>query len=90
MAVKIFCPRCAWAPGPHDRWECRPGCRAVWNTFETHGRCPGCSKQWLVTVCLACNVGSLHEAWYHDEIDDSGTWEDAREHDEELVEVGVP
>ena len=86
MAVKIFCPLCTWAPGPHDLWECRPGCRTVWNTFETRGRCPGCRKQWQVTVCLACGVGSPHEDWYHDE-DDAAAWNAAGERREELVEA---
>ena len=89
MAVRIYCPKCEWAPGRHDEWECRPGCGTVWNTFETRGRCPGCSKRWLVTVCLACLVGSLHERWYHDEAGDAdAAWDAAQEHDEELVEVG--
>ena len=86
MTTRIHCPRCAWAPSPHDRWECRPGCRTVWNTFETRGRCPGCAKRWLVTVCLACVVSSLHEHWYHDEGSDADRWSDAEE--QELVEVG--
>ena len=88
MATKIYCPRCAWAPSPDDRWECRPGCHVVWNTFETRGRCPGCSKRWLVTVCLACFQASLHEHWYHDETTDAGVWSDATEQEEALVEVG--
>jgi hypothetical protein len=88
MATKIYCPRCAWAPSPDDRWECRPGCHVVWNTFETRGRCPGCSKRWLVTVCLACFQASLHEHWYHDETTDADAWSDAVERDEALVEVG--
>jgi hypothetical protein len=83
--TKIHCPRCAWAPGAHDRWECRPGCGTVWNTFETRGRCPGCAKRWLVTTCLACVVTSLHERWYHDEADDA--WQDAESG--ELVETGA-
>jgi hypothetical protein len=60
----------------------------VWNTFETRGRCPGCRKQWRVTVCLACGVGSPHEDWYHDE-DDAGAWSAAGERSEDLVEVGA-
>ena len=75
VAVKIYCPGCAWAPGRHDEWECRPGCGTVWNTFETRGRCPGCQKRWLVTVCLACFVSSLHEAWYHEEDEDCAAWD---------------
>src|SRR6478735_970666 len=26
MATQIYCPKCEWAPGPHDRWMCTPGC----------------------------------------------------------------
>ena len=88
MATRIYCPRCTWAPRSEDRWECRPGCRMLWNTFETGARCPGCSKQWRVTVCLACLVGSLHEEWYHDEATDADAWSDAAAEEGELVEVG--
>ena len=88
--MKIYCPRCAWVPSPRDRWQCRPGCWAVWNTFETRARCPGCQKQWRVTVCLACRVGSTHEAWYHDEATDAEAWTAAGERDEELVGAGAP
>ena len=84
--TRIYCPRCAWAPSAEDRWECRPGCRTLWNTFETAARCPGCSKRWLVTVCLQCAQGSLHEHWYHDEATDA--WQDAAAEDEALVETG--
>ncbi len=89
MATKIHCPRCEWAPGPHDEWACTPGCGTIWNTFETRARCPGCRKQWTVTVCLACLVGSAHEDWYHDEETGRDAWRDAVEHEEELVEVGA-
>jgi len=37
----------------------------VWNTFWTHGLCPGCSHFWLDTQCLACHRISPHKAWYH-------------------------
>ena len=87
--TRIYCPRCEWAPGPHDEWQCTPGCGTVWNTFETRARCPGCSKQWRVTTCLACFVASLHEEWYHDEDTAQDAWADAVAHDEELVEVGA-
>lgn len=66
MATQIYCPKCEWAPGPDDRWMCTPGCFSVWNTFETHARCPGCSKQWHVTQCLVCHALSAHDDWYHD------------------------
>ena len=66
MAAEIYCPKCEWHPGPHDRWMCTPGCHTVWNTFETHARCPGCAKQWTLTQCLTCMAVSLHQDWYHD------------------------
>ncbi len=89
MATRIYCPRCEWAPGPHDRWMCAPGCNTVWNTFETRARCPGCAKQWRITQCLLCHARSLHEDWYHDETPaaDDAWKENVRE--EELVEVGA-
>jgi len=88
MATRIYCPKCEWAPGAHDRWMCTIACGTVWNTFETHGRCPGCSKQWEVTQCLACLAASPHDDWYHDE-----WWEAIGEYEgqaveRELVEVG--
>lgn len=60
----IRCPKCAWEPAKADRWLCEPGCGTVWNTFETHGGCPGCSKQWTETVCLRCHQWSPHDDWY--------------------------
>jgi len=61
----IRCPKCHWKPGDADRWVCN--CEHVWNTFQTHGRCPQCGKQWLETQCLNCGEWSPHEAWYVDE-----------------------
>jgi hypothetical protein len=63
---RIRCPKCAWEPAKHDSWCCAPGCGHVWNTFETRGHCPNCSKQWIETACLKCSVWSLHEEWYED------------------------
>lgn len=40
------------------------GCGIVWNTFSTHGCCPGCSHQWRWTSCLRCGKSSLHKDWY--------------------------
>lgn len=65
--MKVYCPLCSWAPGPHDRWMCVPQCRTVWNTFETNGKCPGCGRRWTETCCLACARWSPHEDWYHDD-----------------------
>lgn len=86
MATSIYCPKCEWEPRAQDRWQCAPGCRTVWNTFDTRGRCPGCAKQWAVTQCLACHATSPHEDWYHDEAPDAAdadAWRDP-------VEVGEP
>jgi hypothetical protein len=69
----IRCPRCSWRPSPHDLWCCHaedtpeppfPSCGTEWNTFSTHGRCPGCSHQWRWTSCLLCGEWSPHEDWY--------------------------
>lgn len=61
----IRCPRCQWRPVAESRWYCGRGeCRCVWNTFDTRGRCPACSHQWLDTACLQCHRWSPHEEWY--------------------------
>jgi len=59
---RIRCPRCSWEPQPTDRWCC--SCLHVWNTFETRGICPACTRQWVETQCLRCNEWSSHEDWY--------------------------
>jgi hypothetical protein len=64
---RIRCPLCRWQPTRASRWCCGPDCRHSWNTFDTGGRCPACSKQWKVTQCLACHRYSPHEAWYEKE-----------------------
>jgi hypothetical protein len=70
---RIRCPRCFWRPTRASRWSCRMGngpeppfdaCGTIWNTFDTRGRCPGCSHQWVWTSCLRCGVPSPHEDWY--------------------------
>lgn len=63
---RIRCPICAWRPTAASRWVCRPGCWHSWNTFDTGGRCPRCSFQWLLTACLRCHRVSRHAAWYED------------------------
>jgi len=68
----IACPKCDWRPAASDRWQCT--CRHRWNTFDTHGVCPACGKNWQDTQCLACHQWSDHEDWYHD--DDGLTVED--------------
>lgn len=78
-AGRIRCPFCEWTPERGSRWYCSTcpepegflgGCGAMWNTFDTHGLCPGCSHQWIWTSCHACYKWSLHEDWY--EHDDDG------------------
>jgi predicted amidophosphoribosyltransferase len=65
--MQIYCPLCEYHPVPADLWACMPGCGTLWHTFDTHGRCPGCQKQWRETNCPACARWSPHEDWYHDE-----------------------
>ena len=70
---RIRCPLCEWHPTPASTWCCLgegtpeppfSWCGTVWNTFSTHGRCPGCAHQWTWTSCLRCGGFSLHEDWY--------------------------
>jgi hypothetical protein len=68
--MAIYCPLCAWHPGPEARWLCRPGCGMLWNTFATRAICPRCYKLWRETWCLRCRLPSLHEAWYHEGLSD--------------------
>ena len=69
----VRCPLCSWRPSKDDVWCCLshdtpeppfPSCGTEWNTFSTHGRCPGCSHQWKWTSCLRCGEWSLHDDWY--------------------------
>ena len=70
MNAKIVCPKCKWKPDGGDYWQC--SCLYVWNTFDTTGRCPNCSKVWEVTQCPGpefpggCGVVSDHIDWYLD------------------------
>ena len=74
---RIRCPLCRWQPDSSSRWVCGgsgppeyfKGCGTSWNTFDTHGQCPGCRHQWHWTACLWCGNYSLHEAWYTNEND---------------------
>jgi hypothetical protein len=70
---RIRCPVCLWQPPKSSRWYCLPmgapehftgGCGQAWNTFDTRGRCPGCSYQWRHTTCLRCQATSRHDDWY--------------------------
>jgi hypothetical protein len=81
----IACPKCDWRPDAGSRWMCR--CRHSWNTFETHGVCPKCGKQWTQTQCLACQLWSDHEDWYHD--DDDITVEEYLENPDAIGEPAV-
>src|SRR5438105_682374 len=47
---RIRCPRCH--------------CGHIWNTFDTHARCPSCGFQWRETQCLSCAAFSQHDDWY--------------------------
>ena len=76
---RVRCPSCGWQPGPASQWGCvtteapehfSPGCGTSWNTFQTRGRCPGCSHQWKYTACLNCHAWAKHEEWYSFEDDD--------------------
>jgi hypothetical protein len=71
----IRCPVCEWRPSPASRWLCLwidtpeplfPACGTAWNTFTTHGRCPGCGHQWQWTSCLRCGEWSRHVDWYEE------------------------
>ncbi len=62
--LRVRCPVCSWQPRKSDRWLCSPGCLHRWNTFETAGICPGCTRTWEETACLRCEAWSRHEDWY--------------------------
>jgi hypothetical protein len=85
--TSIYCPKCEYHPLPGDRWVCSPGCFTMWNTFETHARCPGCARQWGDTCCPACARWSPHEEWYHD---DDVIDERVKEAIEELIRAPAP
>jgi len=71
---RIRCPLCDWRPGASSSWCCwwdmdtpEPrfdSCGTHFNTFLTHGRCPGCQHRWQWTSCLSCHGWSLHDDWY--------------------------
>jgi hypothetical protein len=74
-ASRIRCPLCDWRPAASSRWTCSAegtpeppfnACGTVWNTFDTRGKCPGCSHQWIWTTCLHCHVPSRHVEWYQE------------------------
>lgn len=65
--LKIACPKCQWEPDGGAYWGCDK-CGHSWNTFDTGGRCPSCSKQFKYTQCIGhrggCNRSSPHLDWY--------------------------
>lgn len=61
---KIRCPKCEWEPRQESRWRCT--CNHSWNTFDTYGKCPACSKVWKHTACPSCKQWSPHADWYVD------------------------
>ena len=68
MKIEIACPKCQWEPKGGAHWMC--SCWHVWNTFETAGKCPKCSKRWADTQCPGpgdpggCGSWSKHIDWY--------------------------
>jgi hypothetical protein len=58
----VRCPHCQWNPAAPDYWTC--DCGRSWNTFDTHGKCPGCHKVHSTTQCLSCGNFSPHNHWY--------------------------
>jgi hypothetical protein len=58
----IRCPKCMWTPRTKSLWTCK--CGHCWNTFDTHGLCPGCGYQWEITGCFRCGAMSPHPDWY--------------------------
>jgi hypothetical protein len=58
----IRCPKCMWTPRTKFLWTCK--CGQCWNTFDTHGLCPGCGYQWEITGCFQCGATSPHLDWY--------------------------
>ena len=67
--IIIRCPNCNWEPDENCRWMCSV-CNTVWNTFETHGKCPSCGKVYEETICLTrrggCGKISPHADWYEE------------------------
>lgn len=64
MYEEVECPKCSFKPTQFTMWLCSPGCNFLWSTFDTHGKCPNCSKLWQDTLCPSCNTWSKHADWY--------------------------
>lgn len=66
MELKIACPKCDWEPDGGSHWSC--SCGHKWNTFETYGKCPNCTRVWRDTRCPGpaggCGGWSKHVDWY--------------------------
>jgi hypothetical protein len=66
--ANVSCPFCGWKPQEGDLWVCDE-CKTKWNTFQTHGKCPGCDKQFIDTQCKkssgGCGQVSLNVEWYN-------------------------
>ena len=61
----VACPRCGYVPVTGESWRCSPdGCGALFDTFETHAKCPRCDATFSWTACPACGKISAHRAWY--------------------------
>ena len=66
--ITIECPKCQWKPDGAAHWMCT--CGHSWNTFDTQGKCPACSKEWKMTQCPGpgypggCGKLSPHIDWY--------------------------
>jgi len=63
----IRCPKCDWEPYAGCLWVCDV-CKTKWDTFDTHGQCPGCRKIFIDTQCPkskgGCGEMSLNADWY--------------------------
>ena len=70
LPPRIRCPKCGWEADGQAHWTCTRRmddgsmCETTWNTFETHGVCPGCHWEWRDTACPRCFKWSPHEDWY--------------------------
>src|SRR6202000_964871 len=67
--IRVSCPKCGWEPDDTCKWMCDV-CQTRWNTFDTHGRCPGCGKVFIDTQCSkrrgGCGQMSLNADWYEE------------------------
>lgn len=59
--TELACPRCRAAPPVGAFWAC--ACKTRFDSFETGGRCPTCSRSFAATSCTECHVQSPREAF---------------------------